>query len=496
MNFNRKPLLGNLIRILLLAVVLALSPGNPTAASSPELSVSSVDVDTTIYLPAVQLNHNDVFDVPGSVSAARKINAPYFSDSIIFSRMSIAWFGELSPVDNYTDIRVGYSNDSLVVTLSILDRYLFFDQTPSINEIQNWDAASMYISLDQNPGSQLGVDEYQFVAQVNHWQPREDYQAVYQGNGTTWSLVNLPFETETMWRGEGFNDLTKLSKGWAVTFRIPFESIGLQEPPHNANWRLGFAIHDRDDPAGSPISDKIWPESTLSNRPDTWGLLHFGIPENLPVSGDYDGTTVIRHGFDGAIVEDAHVGGAMTCGDYVDYWSEWPNLNYGTEDLGQINIQNQRDVSDFPCFSKFLISFPMDSVPEGVEVISATLTMHQFGSSGTGWDDDPQDSFIQVLTIAEDWDPSTITWNTVPYAVENFGGLRVEPLPVFPGWPGVPRTWNISPIVQQTVQTTEPLRLVLYSADSAIHSGKYFYSSDSNSDGSARPYITVYWKNP
>ncbi|NIR62710.1 MAG: hypothetical protein GWN61_01760, partial [candidate division Zixibacteria bacterium] len=60
MNFNRKPLLGNLIRILLLAVVLALSPGNPTAASSPELSVSSVDVDTTIYLPAVQLNHNDV----------------------------------------------------------------------------------------------------------------------------------------------------------------------------------------------------------------------------------------------------------------------------------------------------------------------------------------------------------------------------------------------------------------------------------------------------
>lgn len=493
-NLDVKSLLGIIFGGVLISAILTASVRIPTlAVTTNEAGVRQVDEDTIVYLPMVS---RDIPEPPAPLPSTRVINAPYFEDQISFSRSAIAWFGNMSEVDNYTDIRVGYNDKELEVSLSVLDQFLFFDQTPSASELKDWDAVTMYISLDQNPGDSLTQSEYMFIGQVNHWQPREDYQAAYQGNGSNWTLSNIPFETVTMWRGSGFNDLTMPSKGWGITFRIPYSSLGLQNAPHNANWRLGFAVHDRDDPTGSPISDKIWPETTLQTNPDSWGLLHYGIPVHTPLSNDYDAITVIRNGFDGVSVEDAHVGGGFECGGDVNYWTEWPNLNYSSSEPSQVNIQNQRDVSDYPCFSKLFITFPLDMIPDGAEIISATLTMHQFGNSGTGWDDEPQASYIQVLSIDQGWNPSNITWNNAPYASANYGGLRVEPLPSFPGWPGIPRTWNISRAVYDALQAGDQLQLVLYSSDAPIHSGKYFYSSDSNSDGSARPYVTVYWDYP
>ncbi|MCS7039707.1 MAG: hypothetical protein NZP34_08905, partial [Caldilineales bacterium] len=38
-----------------------------------------------------------------------RINAPYFTGEIPFEQTAIAWFGRLSPDQNFTDIRVGYN---------------------------------------------------------------------------------------------------------------------------------------------------------------------------------------------------------------------------------------------------------------------------------------------------------------------------------------------------------------------------------------------------
>jgi hypothetical protein len=84
-----------------------------------------------------------------------------------------------------------------------------------------------------------------------------------------------------------------------------------------------------------------------------------------------------------------------------------------------------------------------------------------------------------------------LNWNNAPLARENWDIIEVDPL-ANPGYPGVPRTWNVSGAVAEAYASGEPLRLVFYSADSDMHSGRYFYSSD-YADAAVRPTLVVTW---
>ena len=108
---------------------------------------------------------------------------------------------------------------------------------------------------------------------------------------------------------------------------------------------------------------------------------------------------------------DADVGGSSNCGGAAapDYFPTWGELNYEGKEF--LNIQNLGHISEWPCFSKYYVTFPLDVLPPGKVVISATLTLYQFGNAGQGRDPGPQPSLIQVLTVDRDWDESTLTWN-------------------------------------------------------------------------------------
>jgi hypothetical protein len=100
---------------------------------------------------------------------------------------------------------------------------------------------------------------------------------------------------------------------------------------------------------------------------------------------------------------------------------------------------------------------------------------------------------IQVLTVDADWYEATLTWNNAPWAAENSSQAWVDPI-TFPGWPGVPREWDVTRAVAEAYEQGGPLRLALYSADSAYHSGKYFVSSDIGDwNAQGRPALTVIW---
>ena len=45
------------------------------------------------------------------------------------------------------------------------------------------------------------------------------------------------------------------------------------------------------------------------------------------------------------------------------------------------------------------------------------------------WDGIPvhEPSYIQVLTVAEDWNEATLTWNNAPMAERNVAGTWVDP---------------------------------------------------------------------
>ena len=402
---------------------------------------------------------------------------------------AVFWFGEVTPTSNNADVRIYYYEELIQVVVHIIDRLLWYDPSQSVESLTNWDAISLYLNLDGNNGGSPGTNAYLFQSQL-------DFQSGYQGNGSSWQSTPGLFTTDTTWRGNFPNDNID-DKGWQVLFDIPFSSLGLSgPPPQGTTWGLAIRVHDRDDQIGAPIPDQVWPEAMEPDVPSTWGEMRFGIPSHNPPRSIIESEVTIQHGLNSVPVKDGHVGGHTTCGADVDHWSEWGEANYAGYE--QINIQNQWDIADYPCFSKYFVTFPLDSLPAFTPdkvIISATLTMTLFGNAGGGEWGEPPDSYIQVLSVGEDWDESTLSWNNAPLALENISGTWVRPRDY--SLPDQPYQWNVSRAFAQAYTNGEPLRLALYSADGERHTGKYFWSSDVGDwNAIARPKLRVVLGKP
>jgi len=430
--------------------------------------------------------------LPGGV---RRVYAPH---NVPASQAAVFWFGRVTPSENYTDVRIRYTDDSLLLSLGIMDRLLWYDTSPSSTDLIAWDSVSLYLSRSGNVGAIPEADSYRLDAQLDWWEPdRASFQAAYRGNGSHWVLEAVPFATSAGWNGNAPNDGTD-DRGWMLYTTIPFMSLGLEGPPAQGTiWGLGLAVHDRDSAAGPPLTDQVWPETMDPLRPATWGQLVFGLkPSYVPGPALQQGIAVVRHGLEDATVVDADVGGSSICGAPAgpDFFPNWGDLNYAGKIF--LNIQHVDPISEWPCFSKYYVTFPMDGLPEGKVVLSATLTLYQFGNAGEGYDPGPQPSFIAVSIVGEDWNEGTLTWNNAPLAGDYVAASWVDPVDELPPWPGLPRHWDVSGAAAETYAAGEPLRLALYSPDRPLHGGKYFYSSDIGGGGEGRPTLTVAWGNP
>jgi len=438
---------------------------------------------------------------PSIISAqgggSRRVNAPYFDGEVSFPETAIFWFDQVDGTSNYADVRVGYNDSHLYLRLAAFDRWLWYDTTPSADDLTAWDAVSLYLNLDGNEGEAPDANAYRFVGQLNWWEERGPFQTAYRGDGSGWLSAAVPFTTTSGWRGNAPNHNERDDRGWALAFRIPFAGLGLSGPPPEGTvWGMAITLHDRDDEVGTAIADQVWPETADADRPSTWGQMAFGLPTYALPLATARGAITIRHKLNGAVVPDVAVGGTtgavggttgnLCPGDANYIWNEWGNDNFaGAPDF---NIQNQADVADWPCFAKYYVTFPLSAVPSGKVIVSATLTLHHWGGSDPS---QAEPSLIQVLTVAEDWDESTLTWNNAPLAAENVAATWVD-VDTSSSWPGTPCTWDVSGAVAEAYASGAPLRLALYEADSAYHSGKYFVSSDTgdwNAEG--RPTLTV-----
>ena len=438
-----------------------------------------------IYLPLVVK--------PDRITA--RIHAPFFDGKIAAAQTAVVWFGRVNLVENYADVSFAYNAQELYARVQIFDRYLWYDRNPTPENLTAWDATSLYLDLDGSQGDSLTAKTYRFDGQLVWWEERDNHQAAFQGSATGWQLSSIPFITESNWKGNAPNDMNG-DRGWRIIFRIPFSSLGLSGAPSAGTvWGLGVTVHDRDDVEGTPRAPKTWPQDLDPARSATWSRLSFGLPTHTPPQANPGGTVTIRHKLNGAQVVDAMVGGSSVCGSKFDFWTEWGDGNYPGSDF--LNVQNQSDISDWPCFSKFFLTMPLNSLPAGKAILSAKLTLHQMGNAGGGkWGPSP-DSLIQVFTVAQDWDEATLTWNNAPPPLENVSQAWVKPIAEWPGWPGVPWTWDLTRAVAEAYAAGKPLRLAFYSTDTDYNSGKYFVSSDTGDwNAAGRPTLEVLWGEP
>ena len=466
-------------------------PGLPAAPPGNGTAVTEVH---PVYLPLiVSLDGTSVMPpLPG----IPRTNIPYFENEILGAQTAILWFGKVTPTENSTDVRIGYNRGNLWVRVSVIDRRLWYDPKPSLTELTEWDAVSLYLNLDGRAGPFTAANTYRLDAQLNWWEAREPFQAAFQPSGGQWTIVPLPFTAWTKWWGFPQPNDDRDDRAWAVYYVIPFQSLGLgSAPPQGTLWRLGVQVHDRDDAAGAPIPATTWPPAMQPETPATWGQMHFGLPVFSPPDAGETQAITLRNGLNGAVVPDGVVGGNTECGYPVtDYWNEWGDRVYRNE--RDVNVQNQGNTDDWPCFSKYYITFPLDSLPAGKVIVSAVLTLHQSGNA-TGFETDPPealDSLIQVLLVEQDWDPASLSWNNAPLPVDNVSRAWVGS---DPAELGISRTWDVSQAAAWAYAAGQPLRLALYSADFYGPHGKYFFSSTSDDyGGDFRPSLEVVVGSP
>lgn len=488
---------------LILLTLLALPTQHTTVNAAREGDTSrarfSAQGDgTTIYLPLIS---NEV--AASQNTSGYRQNALFlpYGDQNWLLESSVFWFGKVTPSENYVDVRTGYTDTHVFLQFEVFDRMLWYDTTPTPPELTQYDAISLYLRPAGVSGNAPDAGTYRFVAQ-NHldYLDKTLYHAEYRGDGSRWVSASVPYELKVSYQGEGgFNQTSRENRGWLMTFKIPFSSLGLSgKPAAGSAWGMAVTLHDRDDSSG-PLPVKNWPPAMADSQPLTWAELGFDFPTYTPPKSTNPRTITIRQGLNASNVPDAGVGGSTICGDIIkpEYFLKWGDLpesaytNYTVENT-QVNIQNQVNLGDWPCFAKYYITFPLDAVPDGKVILSAKLYMHHFGNSAPSL---AEVSWIHVMTANSDWNENTLTWNNAPMAAENFAARYVNPLESYPGDLGVTQEWTISPAAERAYRAGEPLRLILYSSDLSMHSGKYFFSSE-YSIADARPTLVITYGDP
>ena len=429
-----------------------------------------------------------------SVTAAplspRHLNVWPTTGSVNWANASIFWFGKATENDNYVDVRVAYDSQNLYVFATIVDYYLWFDPTGAADP-RTYDALAVYLNTAGVRATAPQATDYFFVSGFRVGTTASSlYQRQGQGSGSGWNENWSPSPAWSdnvagRWYTSGPNNNSDRDAGWATTLTIPWATLGRSGPPAaGATWGLGTILYDRDNqPPNGTVPNEYWPEAMDPSTPATWGQIAFNPANYQPPASRNDQTIVIRRGLNANFVQDAYAGGGGTCGGGIFGGGDVP---HPTDNLF---VQNEADVSDFPCFSKSYLKFDLSAIPAGKVIQSAKLTIYQFGGSNS---QNAPTSDVQVFSVQDPWDETTLTWNNAPLATENYPGASVAPMTTPLVWPGIPITWDVTPIVADAYQAGQPASLALYSADTGYNSGKYFVSSDAQDwDANGRPTLTI-----
>ena len=102
----------------------------------------------------------------GAVSALLptmyRVNAPHFSDDLVFGETAVFWFGRVTPTENYADVRVAYIDQALWLHVNIMDQHLWYDTSPLAVNLTDWDSVTVYLDKRGNSGGAPAHDSLSF----------------------------------------------------------------------------------------------------------------------------------------------------------------------------------------------------------------------------------------------------------------------------------------------------------------------------------------------
>src|SRR5438067_7575384 len=122
-------------------------------------SISRLRLATTIFILGIMLSVTPSFwnalwhsSKPSAKAAASiaRINVPFFTTAVPFNQAAIFWFGDITSIDNYTDVRVGYNKIELYIDLHIVDRHLWYDPNVQAPDLTKGDNATIYLNTAPN----------------------------------------------------------------------------------------------------------------------------------------------------------------------------------------------------------------------------------------------------------------------------------------------------------------------------------------------------------
>ncbi|WKZ31563.1 MAG: PKD domain-containing protein [Candidatus Dojkabacteria bacterium] len=369
------------------------------------------------------------------------LNVPFvvdkFPDDSLY-KSAVTWFGDVhedpsQAIQNnsvltrvyYYDKGAGANGDDefdrgLQMFSHVIDRRLYYDTTNPYDDPQLWDSVSYYFYKSNSPGSTLNSNAYKITLGFN------GNQTLYTTNHLkAWQDANNDglWEPKTIdgycpdgcnirvfsnYEGNGTNAASD-NRGWRMQIDLPFNFFAndiMYKPDPGDIWRWAIEVNDKDSSGGS-VSQERWPTGANLTNPSTWAQMRFG-DDNLtaddevyvPDTAGTSGTVTIINNVNGAVTEDIAVGGGSLCGaltqeenvDDFRYSSGafaadgWGYRIYDDATLPAqyefLNIQNQNNVADWPCFSRPYFKFPTTPVPSGKVIESATLKLFQFGNAG------------------------------------------------------------------------------------------------------------------
>ncbi len=434
----------------------------------------------------------------------RRLYIPHLATEVPWERSAVLWFGEVGPpgrpAPNYVDLRAAYTDEGLRLYVNVEDYAVWYAEGATAStDLSAYDAVAVYLDTMHDRADLPQPDDYRFLSALCIYGcgDRSAYRRQARGTGSGW---------DTGWTG-GWSDATWASWwcdpgpndngcgidfGWWTVITLPWSLFGLQAPPPaGTTWGLGVRLYDADDhPPGGIVPPEAWPETFDDGRPASWGEIVFGAPSAGPRRGHLQGVTTLRRGLPGGYVLDAWVGGGADCsgGHEGDPYHD----NHGGDDA--LYVESQSLISDFPCFSRSYLRFGLDAIPEEAVILSATLTLHQWGNAD--WRE-AQPSLVWLYATEDTWREYGLTWNNAPPARENLDATWVGVIEGTAPWPGIPYRWDATRAVAEAHEARQPVNLALYTADTNMHSSKYFLASETGSwNAEGRPVLTVTWGLP